>query len=60
MRRSLPLAGGLVGLVACRAAPSSAPEGVRAGVPQGTDPRTIGGSPSTAAEDATVFISLGS
>ena len=62
MRRSLPLAGGLViglvGLVACRAAPSSAPEGVRAGVPEGTDPRTIGGSPSSVAEDATVLISL--
>jgi secreted trypsin-like serine protease len=64
MRRSLPLASGLVmallGLVACSAAPASAPEDVRVGVNEGTDPRIIGGSPSSAAQDATVFINLGS
>jgi V8-like Glu-specific endopeptidase len=57
----LVLAVGASGLAACSGPASSAgaPDDVRVGVTESTQPRIIGGSPSSAAQDATVFIDLG-
>src|SRR3569833_1903269 len=49
----------LCGLAACSGPAAGSSDDVRVDVAQSTEPRIIGGSPSTAAQDATGFIDLG-
>ena len=52
----LVIALGACGLAACSGPAAGVSDDVRVDVTQNTEPRIIGGSPLTSAQDATVFI----